>query len=84
MIHSIKNIGDWEPGDSIDVAGTLCQNPKDAWITHIGNFYGNSEAPIESDIDAKLMLRLGWVSLENWELDELSEFLDEYRQEIRN
>ena len=79
MTYSIDEINKWEQGDSIEVAGTLCQNPHDAMIVHIGNFYTDSTKPINPGKDAIEMIKVGWVSRENYTEDDLPDFIEKYK-----
>jgi len=83
MILSMEKIDEWNQGDSIDVGGTMCRNPNDAWIVHIGTFYIDSDEPINPKEDAKELLESGWVSSEQWDEGELVEFIEENKDELK-
>ena len=84
MIYDMSNRHLWEQGDGIEVAGTLCKNPHDAMIVHIGNFYAESTEPIKPHEDATEMFKVGWIDRNDFmDINELVEFLKEHKEEFQ-
>ena len=81
MTYLISKIDQWTPGDTIEVAGTLCRNPNEALITHISAFYAYSDDPIRPAKDAREIIGSGW--LESMPEDELIEFIEDNEDEIK-
>jgi len=81
MTYLISDRDQWTPGDTIEVAGTLCRNPHEALITHISAFYAYSDDPIRPAKDAREIIEYGW--LESMTEDELIEFIENNKDELK-
>jgi hypothetical protein len=77
MIHELQEIDEWEVGDSIEVCGTLCKNPNDAWVTFISGWYSSApNEPVDPTADAKEMFENYPFLSFHWEMQDLVDFIN--------